>query len=102
VVHQVIDKYHDPRGVVLDLIANLIKEGQANRIAPFLQVANPHLSRPLEEVEVRRYYSGDTRVWTAWQAMRRWDRFVRTRLLGQPYPFLLPGRIDRRGGRERA
>jgi hypothetical protein len=99
VVHQVIDKYHDPRGVVLDLIANLIKEGQERRIAPFLRCANRRLSKPLEEAEVRRYYESDARVWTVWQAMRRCDRLVRRRLLGQPYPFLLPGRIERRGTR---
>jgi hypothetical protein len=101
VVHQVIDKYLDPRGVALDLIANLIKEGQEHRIAPFLQAANRHLAQPLDQTEVRRYYEGDARVWTAWQAMRRVDRFVRTRLLRKPYPFLLPGRIERRGARER-
>lgn len=101
VVHEVIDKYHEPRGVVLDLIANLIKEGQEHRIAPFLQAANRRLPQPLEEAEVRRYYASDARVWTVWQAMRRCDRFVRTRLLGQPYPFLLPGRIERRGARAR-
>jgi hypothetical protein len=99
VVPDVIDKYHDPRGVVLDLIANLIKEGQEHHIAPFLESANRRLSRPLDETEVRRYYAGDARVWTLWQAMRRCDRFVRMRLLGQPYPFLLPGPIERRGGR---
>ena len=102
VVPHVVDKYHDPRGVVLDLVANLIKEGQERHIAPFLQAANRRLSRPLDEAEVRRYYEGDARVWTVWQAMRRCDRFVRTRLLGKPYPFLLPGRIDRRGPRETA
>lgn len=99
VVRQVIDKYHDPRGVLLDLIANLIKEGQERHIAPFLQAANRRLSRPLEVAEVRRYYAGDARVWTVWQAMRRCDRFVRTGLLGRPYPFLLPGRIERHGAR---
>jgi hypothetical protein len=99
VVHRVIDKYHDPRGVVLDLIANLIKEGQQRRIMPFLQCANRRLSKPLDEAEVRRYYESDARVWTVWQAMRRCDRLVRRRLLGQPYPFLLPGRIERRGTR---
>jgi hypothetical protein len=97
VVPHVIDKYHDPRGVVLDLIANLIKEGQERHIASFLQAANRRLVRPLEEAEVWRYYEGDARVWTVWQAMRRCDRYVRSRLLGRPYPFLLPGRIQRRG-----
>jgi len=98
VVRQIVDKYHDPRGVVLDLIANLIKEGQEHHIAPFLVAANRRLAHPVGEAEVRRYYEGDARVWTAWQAMRRFDRFVRTHLLGKPYPFLLPGRIERRGG----
>jgi hypothetical protein len=102
VVHQVIDKYHDPRGVVLDLIANLIKEGQGPRIAPFVEIANRCLSPPLDDGEVHRYYQSDARVWTAWQAMRRCDRFVRTRLLGRPYPFLLPGRIERHGARSKA
>ncbi len=102
VVPQVIDKYHDPRGVVLDLVANLIKEGQERRIGPFLQAANRRLTTPLSEVEVRHYYDSDARVWTAWQALRRVDRFVRTRLLGLPYPFLLPGRIERRGARPQA
>lgn len=97
VVPAVVDKYHEPRGVVLDLVANLIKEGQESRIGAFLRVANARLSPRLDEAEVRRYYQSDARVWTAWQLMRRADRFVRRRLLGRPYPFLLPGRIERRG-----
>jgi len=96
VVPSVVDKYHDPRGVTVDLIANLIKAGLGSHIGPFLEIANRRLARPIDEAEVRRYYDGDARVWTAWQALRRCDRFVRMRLLGQPYPFLLPGRIERR------
>lgn len=99
VVHQVIDKYHDPRGVVLDLVANLVKEGLEQHIAPFLRLANARLAHAITEEEVRRYYDGDARVWTAWQAMRRCDRVVRMRLLGRPYPFLLPGPIERRRAR---
>jgi hypothetical protein len=97
VLHGVIDKYHDPRGVVLDLVANLIKEGLEQHIAPFLAAANPRLSRPITDTDVRRYYNSDANVWTVWQAMRRCDRFVRMRLLHEPYPFLLPGPIERRG-----
>ena len=99
VVPSVVDKYHDPRGVTLDLVANLIKEGLEAHIGSFLEVANRHLSQPIEAAEVRRYYAGDARTWTAWQALRRADRFVRLRLLGQPYPFLLPGRIERHAAR---
>ncbi len=99
VVPHVIDQYHDPRGVVIDLLANLIKDDLEPYIAPFLELANPRLSRPISDDEVRRYYEGNARVWGAWQAMRRCDRFVRTRLLGKPYPFLLPGPIQRHGAR---
>jgi hypothetical protein len=95
VVPSVVDKYHDPRGVTLDLAANLIKEGLEPHIRPFLDIANRRLPRPIDAAEVWRYYSGDARVWTAWQALRRCDRFVRLRLLRRPYPFLLPGRIER-------
>ena len=95
VVPSVVDKYHDPRGVTLDLVANLIKEGLESHIGPFLAIANRQLQQPIEETEVRRYYAGDARVWTVWQALRRCDRYIRMRLLGQPYPFLLPGRIER-------
>jgi hypothetical protein len=102
VVPSVVDKYHDPRGVTLDLVANLIKEGLERHIGPFLEIANRRLSQPIGVAEVKRYYSGDARVWTAWQALRRADRFVRLRLLGQPYPFLLPGRIERRAARRPA
>lgn len=99
VVPSVVDKYHDPRGVTLDLVANLIKEGLESHIGPFLAVANCDLRPPIAEADVRRYYAGDARVWTVWQALRRCDRFIRQRLLGQPYPFLLPGRIDRHAAR---
>jgi len=95
----VVDESHDTRGVTLDLVANLIKEGLESHIGLFLEVANRRLSQPIEAAEVRRYYAGDARVWTAWQALRRADRFVRLRLLGQPYPFLLPGRIERHAAR---
>lgn len=102
VVPTVVDKYHDPRGVTVDLIANLIKEGLESHIGLFLEIANRRLSQPIDAAEVRRYYEGDARVWTAWQALRRCDRFVRLRLLGQPYPFLLPGRIERHAARRPA
>lgn len=95
VVPSVVDKYHDPRGVTLDLIANLIKEGLESHIGPFLEIANRKLSRPIDPTEVRRYYSADARVWSVWQALRRGDRFVCLRVLRRPYPFLLPGRIER-------
>jgi hypothetical protein len=102
VVPSVVDKYHDPRGVTVDLIANLIKEGLESYIGPCLEIANRRLSQPIDAAEVKRYYHGDARVWTAWQALRRCDRFVRLRLLGQPYPFLLPGRIERHAVRRPA
>jgi len=100
-VRQVLDSYHDPRGVVRDVLANLIKAGLERHIPRFLEAANGRLSSPLTAGEVQRYYADDARIWSIWQAMRRADRFARTRLLGRPYPFLLPGPIERRRSHRR-
>jgi hypothetical protein len=100
-VRQILDNYHDARGVVRDVLANLIKAGLERHIPRFLEAANRRLPSPLTAAEVQRYYADDARIWSLWQAMRRADRFARTRLLGRPYPFLLPGPIERRRSRRR-
>lgn len=90
----ILDKYYDPRGAVLDAVGNLIKERLADRIAPFLEIANARVSPRIEAREVRRYYADDARTWALLQRLRRLDRAAH-RALGRPYPFLLPRDIER-------
>lgn len=99
---RVLERYYDLRAVVRDLVANFVKEGRADRIGLALEEVNawlaghaPGAPTPLGAAEVLRYYRGDARLWTAFQAARRLDRFVRRRLLGRPYAYVLPGRIRR-------
>lgn len=50
---------------------------------------------PLTHREVEKYYKGDKAIWRVFQAFRRFDRWLRTTLLGKRYEFLLPGKIRR-------
>lgn len=100
---EILDRYYDARRVLRDLIANLIKERLEGLMGTALEQANALLGgrlswlhpAPLTEPEVRRYYRSDARMWELLLRLRRLDRFVKLRLLRRPYPFLLPGRIER-------
>lgn len=94
VAPRILDGYRDLRGVYLDLTGNLLKERLEPWLPRFLDRAAAHLPTPLTAADVRRYYRSDARLWAALLMLRRLDRRWR-RLLGRPYPFLLPGRIER-------
>ena len=91
----ILDRYHQPRTVVLDLAANLVKERLDVHISTVLELANDRIDPPLTESEVRADYRSDARTWAALQAVRRFDRGWQRRVRRRPYPFLLPARIDR-------
>jgi hypothetical protein len=91
----IIDRYHRPRVVVLDLAANLVKERVDHWIPTVLDAASGRVDPPITEDEVRRDYRSDARTWRAIQALRRADRSWQRHLRRRTYPFLLPGRLDR-------
>ena len=41
------------------------------------------------------YYREDELIWRLYLGMRRFDRFVRKKMLGMEYPYILPGKINR-------
>jgi hypothetical protein len=85
----IFDKYHDARGVVLDLLGNLHKE-RLGRLVPALA-----RRAGIDEAEVARYYASDRRLWAMLQAARRLDRAWQRRIRRRTYPYLLPGAIQR-------
>jgi hypothetical protein len=91
----VVARFHDPRAVLVDLVANLEKERLLAWAPAFLEVANASLDRPITTEEPRRYYRSDARLWRATQAIRRADRWWQRRVRRRAYDFLLPGRIER-------
>lgn len=90
----IVAQYHDPRVALVDACANLIKERLEPWIPVFLARANQRLSEPVTAEEVRRYYRSDARTWSWIQRLRKADRGWH-RLRGRPYPFLIPGEIQR-------
>lgn len=91
----ILGKYYDFRGVVLDFLGNLHKEGLANLIPSLLQTANERVSPPISEAEIARYYRSDALMWEFLQRLRHVDRAWQRHIRRQQYPFLLPGKIDR-------
>ena len=91
----ILDKYYRPRGVVLDLLGNLLKERLDRLLDPFLERASARLDPPFTAAEVRAYYRDDAATWSLLQRLRRLDRAWQRRVRRRPYPFLLPGPIDR-------
>lgn len=94
-LQEIIDKYYVPRGVVLDLLGNMHKERLAHLLPAFAARASERMDTTFTEDEIRRYYVSDARSWALLQRLRRLDRAWQRRVRRRPYPFLLPGPIDR-------
>lgn len=98
VVPGILQRYHDPRTVLLDLAANLHKEQLVPWVPGVVAAANrvlPPAHRPLEADEVARDYASDARQWELLLRLRRADRWWQQRVRRRDYPFLLPGPISR-------
>ena len=91
----ILDAYRNLRGVYLDVTGNLLKERLDNWLPAFLDRLNRRIAEPLTEDEVRGYYRSDARLWSSLLRLRKLDRAWRRRIRRRPYPFLLPGRIER-------
>ena len=94
----VMNRYHDPRLVYVDLAGNLYKEKAAELIPAVIQSINRYLSpgkEPLTHREVEKYYKEDKLIWTLFLAFRRIDRWLTTKVFRKRYEFLLPGKIER-------
>ena len=101
-MEDVMTRYYDRRQVIIDVLANLYKEKRVDLIPALLLAANSFLEEhmlrdafmPVSEKEVAGYYKEDARIWSVYLAFRRLDRWAH-RLLGMPYPYVLPGPVDR-------
>lgn len=102
-VKDVMTRYYDPRKVIVDLIANFYKEQRPELVPDLVARANEFVSSEAPDLgiaeitvkEVRDYYREDEIIWSLYLSMRRFDRFVRKRVLHRNYPYILPGKIKR-------
>lgn len=101
-VDDVMNRYYVRRQIVIDVLGNLYKEKREDVIADLIKRANAFLEpetgsgafEPVTEEEVAGYYREDARIWSIYLSSRRLDRWLQ-RLLGKPYPYVLPDHIDR-------
>lgn len=91
----VIGAYRDPRHVLVDLAANLLKERLESWVPNVVTAANRHVPRPITVEEVRRFYRSDARMWELLARLRSADRWWQRTVRRRTYPFLLPGPVDR-------
>jgi hypothetical protein len=94
-LRDILDKYYEPRGVVLDLLGNLFKEKLDPLLPRLLEVANEKISPAITPEETERYYQSDASDWALLQRLRHADRWWQRKVRRRVYPFLLPGKIDR-------
>ena len=90
VVPGIIDRYHDPRVVVLDLAANLLRERLDHLVPVVVEAAGGRIVPTLDDGEILRDRRLDMVTWGALQAVRRADRAWQRRVRRRAYPFLLP------------
>ncbi len=91
----VLHHFYRPRGILLDVTANLHKERLAQWIPTFVAAAHRRLDRPITARQVDLYYRAASLMWEAVQQMRRLDRAWQLRVRHRPYRFLLPHPIER-------
>ena len=97
-VDDVMTRYYDPRQVLIDLAANLIKEQRRDLVAPAVDLINDHLPDDLQPVTIKdvdHYYREDKLIWSIFLGLRRFDRFITTCIFRRRYEFILPGKIKR-------
>jgi Family of unknown function (DUF6206) len=97
-VADVLNRYYDPRLVLIDLAGNLYKEQLPDLVAPVIDTINRSMGNditPLTLEEVEKYYREDKFIWALFLFLRRMDRWQTTKLLRRRYEFILPGKIKR-------
>lgn len=102
-IQDVLDRYYNLRLVIIDLLANFIKEQMPEIIPRLIKRVNQFLNEeaskfelePINFVEVQKYYKSDKMIWMIFQNARRIDRYIKTNLFKKTYDFYLPEKIKR-------
>ncbi len=97
-LEDVMTRYYDRKLVYTDLIANLYKEQCPELVEIWIGKINSNTAGkmvPLDKQAIEAYYKEDKLIWSLFLGLRKFDRFVKSKILGQRYEFVLPGKIKR-------
>ena len=86
-----IDRWQQPAGVALDIVANLLREGLDDWVDPTLIALNRTLgaARPIERAAAQDMYEEDLKTWPRLEKLKRIERAWRTTVRRQPYDFFV-------------
>jgi hypothetical protein len=102
-LEETVNRYYDWRKVSIDLVANFFKEQREGLVPRLIEVVNTFFKEeasefeidPLNFEEIEKYYKSDASMWSLFQKVRKFHRFIKTKILRKQYPFYLPGKIER-------
>lgn len=102
-LEETVGRYYDWRKVTIDLVANFFKEQKSELVPNLIRLVNNFFKEeapefeiePISLEEVQKYYKSDANMWVIFQSVRRFDRYLKTKLLKKQYDFYLPGKIKR-------
>jgi len=102
-LEETVNRYYDWRKVSIDLVGNFFKEQRDDLVPRLIEVVNDFFKHeaaefeidPLTFEEIEKYYKSDAKMWSLFQKVRKFDRFIKTKILRKKYPFYLPGKIKR-------
>ncbi len=102
-LEETVGRYYEWRKVAIDLIANFYKEQRAELIPNLIKLVNNFFTEEASEFniapitidEVKKYYKSDKNIWVIFQSVRRFDRFLKTKIFKKKYEFYLPDKIKR-------
>ncbi len=100
---ETVGRYYDLRKVTIDLIANFIKEQKSELVPGLTRLLNKFFKEeasdfdiaPLTLKEIQKYYKSDAQMWDIFQSVRKFDRYLKTKVFKKRYNFYLPGEIKR-------
>ncbi len=102
-MQDIIDGYYDWKTTTVDLIANFYKEQKPEIVPKLIEVINNFFEREAKEFnietvtlkEVEKYYKTDKSIYKLLQGVRRFDRFIKTKILRKKYDYFIPEKIKR-------
>ncbi len=102
-LEETVGRYYEWRKVTIDLIANFFKEQRPELIPSLIRLVNKFFREeapefeiePITFEEVQKYYKSDKNIWVIFQSVRKFDRYLKTKVFKKKYDFYLPEKIKR-------
>jgi len=91
-VNDIIPRYYIRKSVFVDFLSNLNNE-QPDIIPMTIEIVNGFIGEASEKItkeEVAKYYAEDRRIWLIFLALRKLDRWIKTKVFRKRYEFTLP------------